>query len=153
MNGSSNLIYDENGKQYPVGIYDPIVPGTIFLSENYDYVSNNQFISVPIGAKYALVDKRVKLRFGLGVSPDFMISHKVSSTAYGNSSAKLSQTEYNTVQFTGLANLDVLLPLHTNYGLALETGLRQGLVPYVKNGSEFTTSFNFGVILFYQIKK
>ena len=152
LNGTSNTIYEENGKQFPVGIYDPLLPGTIFLSENYDYISNNQFISVPVGAKFALVNKRVKLRFGLGLSPDFMLSHRVTSSEYGTSKTSLSETAYNTVQFTGLVNLDVLLPIHTNYGLAIETGLRQGLVPYAQNGSEFASSFNFGIILFYQLK-
>lgn len=153
LNGTSNTIYEENGLQYPVGIYDPILPGTIFLTENYDYLSNNQFISIPVGAKYAIINKRVKLRLGLGVSPDFMISHKVSATNYVSRSTNISDTAYNPVQFTGLLNLDVLLPLRANYGLALETGLRQGMVPYVQSGSEYTTSFNFGVILFYQLKK
>jgi hypothetical protein len=153
LNGTSNTIYEENGRQYPVGIYDPVLPGTIFLSESYEYVSNNQFVSLPLGAKYAIIDKRVKLRLGLGLSPDFMLSHKVMAVEYGSRSTQLSATAYNPIQLTALLNLDVLLPLRTNYGLAVETGLRQGMVPYVENGREYTTSINFGVILFYQIKK
>jgi hypothetical protein len=153
LNGSSNTIYEENGRQYPLGIYDPIRPGTIYLSQNYDYLSNNQFISIPVGAKYALIAKQVKFRIGLGVSPDFMLSHKVSSTAYGTSKTALSETAYNTIQFTGLLNMDVLIPLHKSYGLAIETGVRQGLMPYVEYGDQYTTSFNFGIILFYQLKK
>lgn len=152
LNGSSNMVYEENEQQIPLGIYDPILPGTIFLTESYEYTSVNQFISLPIGAKYALVNKKTKFRMGLALSPDFMISHKVTSMEYGSNKTKPADTGYNTIQLTGLIGFDLLFPVSNSYGLAIETGLRQGLVPNAQNGSQYTTSFNFGVILFYQIK-
>ena len=153
LTGSSNVIDDNNGLELPLGIYDPIAPGAVFLNTNYDYVSSNQFISLPIAVKYIFVDKKVKFRGGVGLSPDFMLSHKIISEDYGTNSVKPSETYYNSFQLSGLFNFDVMFSLGSNYGLAVETGLRQGLRPIVTHGSDFATSFNLGVVLFYQFDK
>ena len=104
-NGTSNVILDVGSGAQPLGAYDPIVPGTIFLSETYDYSVTNGYINVPITVKYPFVNRKIKFRAGAGISTDFMISHIVNSEQYGKVNYNPASMGYKTVVLSGLINL------------------------------------------------
>ena len=153
LDGTSNMVYDIDGNFVPLGAYDSILPGTIFLSENYNYTANNKFISIPAYLKYPFVDRKIKFRAGLGLSTDIMVGHEIISAEYGSISYSPASTDYNTVILNGLLNIDLLLPVSENYGLAVEAGLRRGFTSIASEGNTFPTSFNLGVIIFYQFQR
>jgi len=151
-NGTSNIVLDDGSGNQPLGAYDPILPGTIFLSETYNYSVTNSYINVPLTIKYPIVNRKIKFRAGAGISTDFMISHIVSSEQYGKASYNPASMEYKTVVLAGLVNLDISYSLNNQYSVALETGFRKGFTAVDEGKDYYPSSFTVGIILFYKIK-
>jgi hypothetical protein len=151
--GTSNVVKDNSGSYSPIGAYDPTDPGTVFLSTPYNYTASNSYVNLPVQVKYPFIDRRVKFRVGMGLSTDMMIAHTINSEEFGSSSIQPGVTNYNQVGLAGLLNLDFRINLTNSYALAFETGIRKGFTPIVKNGAIYPTSFNLGVVLFYQLGK
>lgn len=150
--GTSNIV-SENGNNYqPLGAYAPITSGTAFLSESYSYSATNSYLSIPVAFKYPFIQKRVMLRAGLGVSSDLMLSHRISSDAYGSASYSPKSQEYKTFLLGGIATLDISYNLNKQYAIAFETGYRRGITAMDKNKEYYPSSFTVGIILFYKIK-
>ena len=150
--GASNIILDAGHGNQPLGAYDPIVPGTIFLSESYSYSVTNGYINVPLTFKYPIVNRKIKFRVGMGVSTDFMISHVLDSDAYGKASYDPASMDYKTVVLSGLVNFDLSYSLNNHYSVALETGLRKGITAIDNNKDYYPSSFTVGLVLFYKIR-
>ncbi len=150
--GTSNLALDTDNGIQPLAAYDPIVPGTIFLSESYNYTVINSYINVPVTVKYPFVNRKIKFRGGIGISTDFMISHTLNSDAYGKASYNPASMDYHTVVLAGLINLDLSYSLNSQYAVALETGLRRGLTAIDTNKQYYPSSFTIGLVLFYKIR-
>ena len=119
--GTSDLIFESEGVEKPLGAYAPIVAGTSFLSNSYEYSVTNSYLSVPVAFKYPFINKRVMLRGGLGVSTDFMLSHKISSEAYGNASYSPEEQNYQRLLLGGVATIDLSYSLNNQYSIAFET--------------------------------
>ena len=150
--GTSNIVLDAGNGNQPLGAYDPIVPGTIFLSESYNYSVTNSYINVPITFKYPFVNRKIKFRGGVGISTDFMISHTLNSDTYGKASYKPASMDYRTVVLAGLINLDISYSLSNQYSVALETGWRKDFTAIDVSKDYYPSSFTIGLILFYKIK-
>lgn len=150
--GTSNIVLDAGNGYQPLGAYDPIVPGTIFLSESYNYSVTNSYINVPLTFKYPFVNRKIKFRGGIGVSTDFMISHTINSDTYGKASYSPASMEYKTVVLAGLINLDLSYSLNNQYAIALETGWRKGITSIDESKDYYPSSFTVGLILFYKIR-
>jgi hypothetical protein len=151
-NGTSNIVLDAGSGNQPLGAYDPVLPGTIFLSETYNYSVTNSYINVPLTIKYPIVNRKIKFRVGAGLSTDFMISHIVSSEQYGKASYNPASMEYRTVVLAGLVNLDISYSLNNQYSVAFETGIRKGFTAVDEGKDYYPSSFTVGLILFYKIK-
>ncbi len=150
--GSSNIVLNAGNGNQPLGAYDPIVPGTIFLSESYNYSVTNSYINVPITIKYPFFNRKIKFRGGIGISTDFMVAHVINSDTYGKASYNPASMEYKTVVLTGLVNLDLTYSLNKHYAVALETGLRKNFTAIVNSKDYYPSSFTVGLILFYKIQ-
>lgn len=150
--GTSNIVLDVGDGNQPLGAYDPIVPGTIFLSESYNYSVTNSYINLPITFKYPFINRKIKFRGGVGISTDFMISHVVNSEAHGKANYNPASMDYRTVVLGGLINLDISYSLSSQYSVALETGWRQGFTAIDFSKDYYPSSFTLGLILFYKIK-
>ncbi|MEN8251323.1 MAG: outer membrane beta-barrel protein, partial [Bacteroidota bacterium] len=150
--GMSNIVVDDGGEYKPVSAYDPIEPGAVFLSDSYEYSVLNSFLNIPITVKYPFINKKVKLRGGIGLSTDIMVGHKVSSSEYSSASYQPKAMEYKPVVFSGLANLDVRYDLSESYGVAFEMGYRKGLTSIDESQQYYPSSFTAGLVLFYKIR-
>ena len=150
--GTSNIVLDVGSGNQPLGAYDPIIPGTIFLSESYNYSVTNSYINVPVTFKYPFINRKIKFRGGIGISTDFMISHVVNSEAYGKANYNPASMDYRTVVLGGLINLDISYSLSRQYSVALETGWRKGFTAIDVSKDYYPSSFTLGLILFYKIK-
>jgi hypothetical protein len=150
--GTSNIVVDAGNGYQPLGAYDPIAAGTIFLSESYNYTVTNSYINVPLTFKYPFVNRKIKFRGGIGISTDFMISHTINSDTYGKASYNPASMEYRTVVLAGLINLDLSYSLNKQYAIALETGLRKGFTSIDESKNYFPSSFTVGLVLFYKIR-
>lgn len=149
--GTSNIVLDVGNGNQPLGAYDPIVPGTIFLSESYNYSVTNSYINVPVTFKYPFINRKIKFRGGVGISTDFMISHVLNSEAYGKANYNPASMDYRTVVLAGLINLDISYSLSNQYSVALETGWRKGFTAIDFSKDYYPSSFTLGLILFYKI--
>ena len=151
--GTSNIVLD-NGENYlPLGAYDPVLPGTVFLTEPYGYTVNNSYINIPLTLKYSVINRKFKLRTGIGLSTDFMLSHNLSSDEYGSANYSASLVEFKPVVLVGLINLDISYSLNNQYSIALETGVRKGFTAIDNSQDYYPSSFTVGVILFYKIQR
>ena len=150
--GTSNIVLDVGNGNQPLGAYDPIVQGTIFLSESYNYSVTNSYINVPLTFKYPFVNRKIKFRGGIGISTDFMISHDLNSDTYGKASYSPASMDYKTVVLAGVINLDLSYSLNKQYAVALETGLRKGFTSIDENKDYYPSSFTVGLVLFYKIR-
>jgi hypothetical protein len=151
--GTSNIVLD-NGENYlPLGAYDPILPGTVFLTESYDYTVKNSYINIPLTLKYSVINRKFKLRTGFGLSTDFMLSHNLSSDGYGSANYNPSLMDFKPVVLVGLINLDISYSLNNHYSVALETGLRKGFTAVDNSQEYYPSSFTVGIILFYKIQR
>lgn len=150
--GTSNIVYDDNGTYVPMGTYSPIKPGTIFLADSYSYISENQFVNIPVVLKYPIIDRKFKLRLGAGLSNDFMIRNSIVTQEYADAKNNVGDTNYAPYGLTGLLNLDIRFKLTDSYSLAFETGLRKGFTSINGSGERYPTSFNLGIMLFYQFQ-
>ena len=150
--GTSNIVLNAGSGDQPLGAYDPIVPGTIFLSESYNYSVTNSYINLPITFKYPFINRKIKFRGGVGISTDFMISHVINSEAYGKANYNPASVDYRTVVLAGLINLDISYSLTNQYAVALETGWRKGFTSIDVSKDYYPSSFTIGLILFYQFK-
>ena len=152
-NGTSNIVLENGGSYQPVGAYDPILPGTVFLSEAYDYTVNNRYINIPLTLKYSLINKKFKLRAGFGLSSDFMLSHNLKSESYGSANYSPSSMDYKPIVLAGLINFDISYNLNNRYSVALETGVRKGFTPIDESKEYYPSSFTVGLILFYKFHR
>jgi opacity protein-like surface antigen len=152
MEGNNNVVLDNGDTYQPLGIYDPIMYNSVFLSSSYSYLATNNYISLPISIKYPIINRKLKFRVGAGVSTDFMLSHVINSDAYGKASYKPSEVAYEPVVLSGLVNLDLSYYLSNQYSVALETGIRKGITPIDKNKELYPSSFTIGIVLFYKIR-
>ena len=151
--GTSNIVLDDGKNYLPLGAYDPVLPGTVFLTESYDYTVNNSYINIPLTLKYSVINRKFKLRTGIGLSTDFMLSHNLSSDAYGSANYSASLVEFKPVVLVGLINLDISYSLNNQYSVALETGVRKGFTAIDNSQDYYPSSFTVGVILFYKIQR
>jgi len=149
--GTNNVVLNNGSSQQPLSAHDPIVPGTVFLSESYNYSATNSYINVPVTVKYPFVNRKIKLRGGIGISTDFMISHAVNASGYQKANYKPSALAYKTVVLAGIINMDISYSINNQYAVALETGLRKGITAIDERKDYFPSSFTVGVILFYKI--
>ncbi len=150
--GTSNLVFDAGKGYQPLSAYDPVVPGAVLLREPYEYRVTNNYLNVPLLVKYPIIDKKVKLRAGAGISADFMLAHTVSAEGFGTSNFKPSSLGYNPVVLAGLLNLDVSYDITNQYALAFETGWRRGFTAIDQTRTYYPASFTMGMVLFYQLR-
>jgi Outer membrane protein beta-barrel domain len=150
--GTSNVVLDNGNGYNPLGVYDPILPGTVYLSEPYDYSVTNTYINVPLTFKYPFINRKLKFRGGIGLSTDFMIGHAVSAVSYGKTQYNPAIMGYNTFALAGLINLDISYSLNNQYSVAFETGLRRGFTSIDDNKNYYPSSFTVGIIFFYKIQ-
>ena len=151
--GTSNIVLDNGSSYQPVGAFDPVLPGTVFLGKSYDYTVKNSYINIPLTLKYSVIDKKFKLRAGFGVSTDFMLSHNLNSEAYGSATYTPSSMDYKPIVLAGIINLDLSYSLNNRYSVALETGVRKGLTAIDESKEYYPSSFTVGLILFYKIQR
>jgi len=151
-NGVSNVVLDNGEQKIPMGAYDPILPGVVFLSETYNYSATNSYISLPLSFKYSIINRKVKFRAGTGISSDFMLSRSINSETYGKVDYKPESQNYKAVMLSGLINLDVSYNLNNQYSVAFETGFRRGLSSIDYSQKSMQSSFTVGVALFYKIQ-
>lgn len=150
--GTNNVVLVDGGGYKPLGVYDPLELGSVFLSESYHYSLTNNYITVPISFKYPLIKRKIKFRAGAGIGTDFMLSHNINSETHGKASYNPSEIAYESVVLSGLVNFDVSYSLSNQYSIALESGIRKGITPIDKNKEFYPSSFTVGIVLFYKIK-
>ncbi len=150
--GVNNVVKNGKNGYQPLGIYDPIGAGSVFLSESYHYTLTNNYITIPISVKYPIINRKIKFRIGTGISTDFMLNHIVNSETYNRASYKPSEVDYKPIVVSGLINLDVSYSLSKHYSIALETGFRKGITPIDKRKELYPASFTVGIIVFYKIQ-
>lgn len=151
--GKSNIVLNDGENYLPLGAYDPVMPGTVFLTESYDYTVKNSYINIPLTLKYSIINRKFKLRTGFGLSTDFMLSHNLSSDAYGSANYDPSLMDFKPVVLVGLINLDISYSLSNQYSVALEMGVRKGFTSIDNAQEYYPSSFTAGIILFYKIQR
>jgi len=150
--GTNNVVKESKNGYQPLGIYDPVELGSIFLSESYRYSLTNNYISVPISVKYPIINRKLKFRAGGGISTDFMLNRVVNSETYNKASYQPSEVDYSRIVLSALINLDVTYSINKDYSIALESGIRKGVTPIDKSKELYPSSFTVGIVLFYKIR-
>jgi hypothetical protein len=113
----------------------------------YKINSSNEFLSIPLQAGFILLDKKIGLQLNAGVSSDFFMKNTLIDE--GGKLASYSQgagdnSAYRTINRTGLASTELSYRISNHYRVSLLPGLRYGLNPVLKSGTNLPVIWDVG---------
>ncbi len=126
------------------------------INSNSDIIVNNtyRYLSVPIMIRYKLVNKKIGISAGAGISADIFINNQIGNHKEGVSEQTFNSSNsiYKSLGYSGLLNLRMDYKLSKRYSFFLEPGFRTALSSFTKASSvnSYPISLNVGTGLRFQ---
>ncbi|MEM7549765.1 MAG: porin family protein [Bacteroidota bacterium] len=150
---STNLISEQGEEQVAIhfsNLTELDNSDEVLFTENVNLDNRLEFVSVPLIAGYAVVNRKWKLIINAGLSSDFFVQNTLSGVN-GLSDQSISSddnTGFRDVVFRGITGLELNYPFAKNYSFTLQPNVRFSLNEATLSETNITSRPNiFGVNL------
>jgi hypothetical protein len=137
------IVHDSNFETIDQSTYTPSFAPSVALDNQFE------FVSIPLKAGYAVINRKAKLVLTAGVSSDIFIQNTLSDQAGNFSTETVTSGEnsiYRSLNWRGLSGLQFRYPFADKFQFMLEPNFRFSLNDFGKEGTGVETRPNiFGV--------
>jgi hypothetical protein len=127
--GDELTVYTPEGIRYvkPVGIAQPgekqIIGSTMdetFYNLNLDYVSNFEYIELPINVRFKIIDRKIGLDVLSGISTNFLVGNKSAITYNDNDLWSEADEEISPMLYNATFGLGLNYDFYQNFSFNIE---------------------------------
>ncbi len=150
---NTDLVITQNGQALAASFYSTNgINDRQSSADNYDIQNGFEFLSIPVKAGYAIVNKDFNVTILGGVSTEFLLSNSYSSSESGFNEINSflnegSEEVYNPVYFNGLLGLNVGYTFAERYLLYVEPSFRKAISQFTKEEFQLQSSPSYKMMM------